>query len=242
MSFTSFDAILTPNSKFNGINPNLNTNKKISRVHDIENLDMLGNKVYMANIQSKLKGYHNFHEFQLAFLQGLYNRKYKALFTIFYQICNESVKVLTFIEISSLKKRFEIHKMVMNSEDLTNIINLDSDAEILDKGLLIKRFTKFLKRISFYKNGLYRRPILEKTLSPKSKVWTIIRNEVSNLEKTCARSNELNRRKDCNKYMKSVVIERKLLGHFKKRVSLGINKIITTEMLQHMSISRSKMG
>jgi hypothetical protein len=42
--------------------------------------------------------------------------------------------------------------------------------------------------------------------------------------------------------MKNVVIERKLLGHFNKRVSLGVNKVITKEMLNHMSYSKSKMG
>jgi hypothetical protein len=68
--------------------------------------------------------------------------------------------VLTFIEISSLKNRFEIHKMVMNSHDLDNIIDLSDTKEILNKELLMARFGRFLKRVSFFKNGLYKIPIL----------------------------------------------------------------------------------
>lgn len=132
--------------------------------------------------------------------------------------------------------------MVMNSHDLTNIINLSQTDEILNKNLLMKRFTKFLKRVSFYRTRLYKRPILEKTLSPKSKVWTIVRNDISTEEKTCERVHQQNRREDYKRYMKDVVIERKLLGHFKKRVSLGMNKVITTEMLQHMTLNNSKVN
>jgi hypothetical protein len=78
--------------------------------------------------------------------------------------------------------------MVMNSHDLSNIVNLKDSREILDKVLLMRRFEKLLRRISFYKTGLYRRPILEKTLSPKSKVWVIVRNDISTEEKVCNRT------------------------------------------------------
>lgn len=146
---------------------------------DLHDLSRLGAKVYSSNIVPKLKILHNFHELDIPYFQEGLQRKFKTRVTIFYQILAEQTYAIAVFDFSSVKNKHEVYKLVMNHLDLEDTINLKSSTEILDKYLLINRFSKFLRRIMFFKHGMYLKPILKKQSGAKKNLFTVVQNQVT---------------------------------------------------------------